>query len=68
MFFIGAVIGEGSYRLSVNKSDDLKSYTVHQKKGQIDHASDVLVDRLFAIDNKRLIKKSARIPENRQIN
>jgi mRNA interferase MazF len=30
---------------------------VHLKKGQIDHTSDVLVDQVRAIDNRRLIKK-----------
>ena len=39
----------------VNKSIQL--LRVHLKKGQLDKPSDILVDQIRAIDNKRLIKK-----------
>jgi mRNA interferase MazF len=39
----------------VNK--DIQLLRVHLKKGQTDKPSDVLVDQIRAIDNKRLIKK-----------
>ena len=39
----------------VNK--DIELLRVHLKKGQLDKPSDVLVDQIRAIDNKRLLKK-----------
>jgi mRNA interferase MazF len=39
----------------VNK--DIEILRVHLKKGQIDKPSDILIDQLRAIDNKRLKKK-----------
>lgn len=37
---------------------------VHLKKGQIDKPSDVLVDQIRAIDNKRLIKKLGKLTKD----
>ena len=39
----------------VNK--DIQLLRVHLKKGQLDKSSDILIDQIRAIDNKRLIKK-----------
>ena len=36
---------------------DIQLLRVHLKKGQLDKASDILVDQIRAIDNSRLIKK-----------
>lgn len=40
---------------------DIILLRVHLKKGQIDKPSDVLVDQIRAIDNKRLIKKLGKL-------
>jgi len=39
----------------VNK--DIQLLRVHLKKGQVDRSSDILVDQIRAIDNKRFIKR-----------
>ena len=36
---------------------DIQLLRVHLKKGQLEKASDILVDQIRAIDNKRLIKR-----------
>ena len=43
--------------ISTNVQTDINLLRVHLKKGQLDKLSDVLVDQIRAIDNKRLIKK-----------
>lgn len=43
--------------ITTNVKKEIELLRVHLKKGQIDHTSDVLVDQVRAIDNKRLIKK-----------
>jgi mRNA interferase MazF len=40
---------------------DIILLRVHLKKGQIDKPSDVLVDQIRAIDNKRLIKRLGKL-------
>lgn len=45
---------------NVNKQAEL--LRVHLKKGMLDYASDILVDQLRAIDNRRLIKRLGKIP------
>ena len=40
---------------------EIQLLRVHLKKGQLDKPSDVLVDQIRAIDNKRLIKKLAKL-------
>jgi mRNA interferase MazF len=40
---------------------DARILRVHMKKGQIDKPSDILVDQIRAIDNKRLIKKLGKL-------
>lgn len=43
--------------ITSNVQGDITLLRVHLKKGQLDKLSDVLVDQIRAIDNKRLIKK-----------
>ena len=43
--------------ITTNVQTDINLLRVHLKKGQLDKLSDVLVDQMRAIDNKRLIKK-----------
>jgi mRNA interferase MazF len=40
---------------------DINLLRVHLKKSQLDKPSDILVDQIRAIDNKRLIKKLSRL-------
>ncbi len=46
---------------------ELKILRVHLQEGQIDKASDILVDQIRAIDQRRLIKKVGQL-NSRQIN
>lgn len=43
--------------ITSNVNPDVNILRIHLKKGQTDKVSDVLVDQIRAIDNKRLIKK-----------
>jgi mRNA interferase MazF len=43
--------------ITTNVKLEIKLLRIHLKKGQLDKLSDVLVDQVRAIDNKRLIKK-----------
>lgn len=47
--------------LTTNVKQEIELLRVHLKKGQIDKLSDVLVDQVRAIDNKRLIKKLGKL-------
>lgn len=40
---------------------DIHLLRVHLKKGQLDKASDILVDQIRAIDNRRFIRKLSRL-------
>jgi mRNA interferase MazF len=42
-------------------NNEIQLLRVHLKKGQLDKLSDVLVDQIRAIDNKRLIKKLGKL-------
>lgn len=42
-----------------NVNKDIQLLRVHLKKGQLDKPSDILVDQIRAIDNKRLKKRLA---------
>jgi mRNA interferase MazF len=42
---------------TTNVQTDINLLRLHLKKGQLDKLSDVLIDQIRAIDNKRLIKK-----------
>lgn len=43
--------------ITTNVKPEIALLRVHLKKGQLDKLSDILVDQIRAIDNKRLIKK-----------
>jgi mRNA interferase MazF len=43
--------------VTTNVNIEIELLRVHLKKGQIDKPSDILVDQIRAIDNRRLIKK-----------
>ena len=43
--------------VTTNVKPDVQLLRVHLKKGQLKKLSDILVDQVRAIDNKRLIKK-----------
>ncbi len=43
--------------ITTNVKQDIELLRIHLKKGQLEKLSDVLVDQVRAIDNKRLIKK-----------
>jgi mRNA interferase MazF len=47
--------------ISTNVNTEIQLLRVHLKKGQLEKASDVLVDQIRAIDNKRLIKKLGKL-------
>lgn len=43
--------------ITTNVKQEIELLRIHLKKGQLDKLSDILVDQVRAIDNKRLIKK-----------
>jgi len=43
--------------ITTNVKAEIELLRIHLKKGQLDKLSDVLVDQVRAIDNKRLVKK-----------
>ncbi len=43
--------------VTTNVNKDIQLLRVHLKKGQLDKPSDILVDQIRAIDNKRLKKR-----------
>jgi len=43
--------------ITSNVQPEINLMRIHLKKGQLDKLSDVLVDQISAIDNKRFIKK-----------
>lgn len=49
----------------VNK--DLQTLRVHIEKGQLDKASDILVDQIRAIDNRRLLKKLSKLTKDQSL-
>lgn len=44
-----------------NVKPDIELLRVHLKKNQLDKPSDILVDQLRAVDNKRLLQKIGRL-------
>jgi mRNA interferase MazF len=42
---------------------DIQLLRVHLKKGRLDKASDILIDQIRAVDNKRLIKRLGRLTQ-----
>ena len=52
--------------VTTNVKPELEILRVHLKKGQLDKLSDVLVDQIRAIDNRRLIKRLSKL-NNEQV-
>ena len=50
--------------ITTNVQPDVELLRVHLKEGQLDRQSDVLVDQIRAIDNKRLIKRLGQLTSN----
>ena len=54
--------------ITTNVQKEIKLLRVHLKKGQLDKLSDILVDQVRAIDNKRLLKKLGQLTKEQKIN
>ncbi len=52
--------------VTTNIQSDAEVLRVHLKKGQLDKLSDVLVDQVRAIDNRRLVKKIGQLNKDQQ--
>ena len=52
--------------ITTNVLPELELLRVHLNPGQLDKLSDILVDQVRAIDNKRLIKKLGRLTKEQQ--
>lgn len=53
--------------ITTNVQIEVNLLRVHLKKGQLDKPSDVLVDQIRAIDNKRFIKKVGQLNKDQII-
>jgi mRNA interferase MazF len=47
--------------ITTNVQPDAEVLRVHLRKGQLDRLSDILVDQIRAIDNRRLLKRLGKI-------
>ena len=47
--------------ITTNIQPEIELLRVHLRKSQLDNASDILVDQIRAIDNKRLLQKLGRL-------
>ena len=54
--------------VTTNVQKEIELLRVHLKKGQIDKLSDILVDQIRAIDNKRLLKKIGQLTTEQKNN
>jgi len=54
--------------ITTNVKLEIELLRIHLKKGQLDKLSDVLVDQIRAIDNKRLIKKVGQLTKEQRNN
>jgi mRNA interferase MazF len=52
--------------LTTNIQKEIEILRVHLSKGQLDKLSDVLVDQIRAIDNKRLIKRIGKLNKDQR--
>ena len=50
--------------LTTNIQPDMNILRVHLKKSQLDQISDVLIDQIRAIDNKRLIQRIGKLNQD----
>ncbi len=53
--------------ITTNVKSEIELLRVHLNKGQLDILSDVLVDQIRAIDNKRLLKKLGQLTKEQKI-
>ena len=53
--------------ITTNVKPEIELLRIHLKKEQLDKASDVLVDQMRAIDNKRLIKKIGQLTKEQAL-
>ena len=53
--------------VTTNVNPEIELLRVHLKKGQLDKPSDILVDQIRAIDNRRLIKKIGSLTKDQVI-
>lgn len=51
-------------QLTTNIQPDMNILRVHLKKSQLDQMSDVLIDQIRAIDNKRLIQRIGKLNQD----
>ncbi len=54
--------------VTTNVQKEIELLRVHLKKGQIDKLSDILVDQIRTIDNKRLLKKIGQLTTEQKNN
>ena len=54
--------------VTTNVQKEIELLRVHLKKGQIDKLSDILVDQIRAIDNKRFLKKIGQLTTEQKNN
>ncbi len=52
--------------VTTNVKKEIELLRVHLKKGQLDKLSDILVDQVRAIDNKRLLKKLGQLTKEQK--
>jgi mRNA interferase MazF len=52
--------------ITTNVKSEIELLRVHLKKNQLDKLSDVLVDQIRAIDNKRLLSKLGKLTKEQQ--
>ncbi|MBN8702377.1 MAG: type II toxin-antitoxin system PemK/MazF family toxin [Bacteroidetes bacterium] len=52
--------------VTTNVKTDIEILRVHLKKGQLEKPSDILVDQIRAIDNRRLIKKVGQLTKDQK--
>ncbi|MFA6262040.1 MAG: type II toxin-antitoxin system PemK/MazF family toxin [Bacteroidia bacterium] len=52
--------------VTTNVNPEIKLLRVHLKKNQLDKPSDILVDQVRAIDNKRLINRLGKLNSDQQ--
>src|SRR6185369_11401648 len=52
--------------ITTNVIKEIELLRVHLKKGQLDKLSDILVDQVRAIDNKRLLRKLGQLTKDQK--
>ncbi|MRX48389.1 type II toxin-antitoxin system PemK/MazF family toxin [Pedobacter puniceum] len=52
--------------ITTNVQQDIQILRVHLKENQLDKLSDILVDQIRAIDNKRLMSKLGELTQNQK--